>query len=135
MHAKETYEQGGARTTFPLFGPDKNHPRDQNTWHRFPKLDMHKFEGSYPTGWVSQMEKYFHLHNIIDPKTKLKVRVIYLNVECFRWWQWHLKSIGGRPVGWTYFSKSLCARFNWESHFLGWIPKLKQRESLRPLNS
>ena len=32
--------------------------------HRGPKLDMHKFDGTDPIGWVSQMEHFFFLHNI-----------------------------------------------------------------------
>jgi hypothetical protein len=43
--------------------------------HRFPKMDMHMFDGSGPTGWVSQMDHYFALHNIKDDLTKIWVGV------------------------------------------------------------
>ena len=125
MYVEETFEQGGACTTPSLFGPDKNPPWDQNTQNHFPKLDMHKFEGFDLAGWVSQMEHYFQLYNFTDPKTKLKVGVLYLDVECFRWWQWHMRSIGGRPIDWTCFSKALCAHFDQESDFLACLTKLK----------
>lgn len=86
MPLEETSKQGGARTTFSLFGQDKNPPQDQHTWQRFLKLDMHQFEGSDPMGWVFQMEQYFKLHNITNPVLKVKIGVLYLDVERFRWW-------------------------------------------------
>jgi hypothetical protein len=36
---------------------------------------MHKFDGSDLTGWVSQMEHYFSLHDIQDDETKIHVGV------------------------------------------------------------
>jgi hypothetical protein len=42
---------------------------------------MHKFDGSNPTKLVSQMEKYFSLHDIGDDETKLHVGVLYLDQE------------------------------------------------------
>jgi hypothetical protein len=54
-----------------------------HSWNKVPKVDMHKFDGSNPTGWVSQMEQYFSLQNIWDDETKLHVGVLYLDQE---WW-------------------------------------------------
>ena len=51
-------------------------------WHRFPKVDFNKFDGSNPTGWVTQMECYFSLHGITDDLMKLCVGVLYLDPEC-----------------------------------------------------
>jgi hypothetical protein len=31
---------------------------------RLPRVDVNKFDGSDPTGWVTQMEHYFSLHGI-----------------------------------------------------------------------
>jgi hypothetical protein len=42
---------------------------------------MNKFDGLDPLGWVTQMEHYFSLHGIIDDLHKLKVGVLYLDVE------------------------------------------------------
>jgi hypothetical protein len=44
-----------------------------NSWNKFPKVEMHKFDGSDPAGWVSQMEHYLSLHDIQDDETKLHV--------------------------------------------------------------
>jgi hypothetical protein len=49
-----------------------------HSWNKVPKVDMHKFDGSNPVEWVSQMEQYFALHNIWDDETKLHVGVLYL---------------------------------------------------------
>ena len=38
---------------------------DNNIWHHFPKVDIDKFDGSNPLGWVTEMEHYFALHRII----------------------------------------------------------------------
>ena len=44
---------------------------------------MHKFDGSDPAGWVSQMEHYFSLHDIRYDESKLHVGFMYLDQE--RW--------------------------------------------------
>jgi hypothetical protein len=36
-----------------------------------PWVDVTKFDGSDPTGWVTQMEHYFSLYNITDDLAKL----------------------------------------------------------------
>jgi len=51
------------------------------SWNKVLELDMHKFDGSNPIDWVSQMEQYFSLHDIRDDETKLHVGVLYLDQE------------------------------------------------------
>jgi hypothetical protein len=100
-----------------------------HSWNKVPKVDMHKFDGSNPAGWVSQMEQYFSLHNIWDDETKLHVGVLYLDQEQWQWWQWHKKCYPGIPT-WNMFTKAVCARFDRESHFLGRLTKLRQTGSV-----
>ena len=38
---------------------------------RLPRVDVTKFDGSDPTGWVTQMEHYFSLYNITNDLAKL----------------------------------------------------------------
>jgi hypothetical protein len=38
-----------------------------------PKVDVNKFDGFDPTGWVTQMEHYFLLHGITNDLMKLCV--------------------------------------------------------------
>ena len=46
---------------------------------RLPQVDVTKFDGSNPTGWVTQMEHYFSLYNIIDDLAKLCYGVLHLD--------------------------------------------------------
>jgi hypothetical protein len=48
---------------------------------RLPWVDVTKFEGSDPTGWVTQMEHYFSLYNITDDLAKLRYGVLHLDQE------------------------------------------------------
>ena len=56
MDFEETSDQGGTKPPFSFSIPENNPPQDHSTWHRFPKLDMHKFDGFDPIGWISLME-------------------------------------------------------------------------------
>jgi hypothetical protein len=100
-----------------------------NSWNKLPKVEMHKFDGSDPAGWVSQLEHYFSLHNIQDDETKLHVGILYLDQERWQWWQWHKKCYPGHPT-WNMFTKVVCACFDRESHYLGCLTKLKQTGSV-----
>jgi hypothetical protein len=53
-----------------------------------PQVDVTKYDGSYPTGWVTQMEHYFSLYGIIDDLAKLRYGVLHLDQERSQWWQW-----------------------------------------------
>jgi hypothetical protein len=46
-----------------------------------PRVEVKKFDGSNPTGWVTQMEHYFSLHNITDELVKFHYNVFYLDPE------------------------------------------------------
>jgi hypothetical protein len=37
-----------------------------------PRIEVNKFDGIDPTGWVTQMEYYFSLHDITDDLAKLR---------------------------------------------------------------
>ena len=90
-----------------------------------PKLDMQKFDGIDPEGWVSQMEHFFCLHSISTAKDKYQVALVYLDVEQWQWWQWHKQCIEGH-IEWSAFSKALCACFDRERNYLGRLTKLLQ---------
>jgi hypothetical protein len=48
---------------------------------RLPRVDVTKFDGSDPTGWVTQMEHYFSLYNITDDLAKLWYGVLHIDQE------------------------------------------------------
>ena len=72
---------------------------DTHQGHRGPKLDMHKFDGTNPTRWASQMEHFFYLYNICTDIDKYQVALLYLDVEHWQWWQWHKQCMGGHLIG------------------------------------
>jgi hypothetical protein len=67
---------------------------------RLPWVDVTKFDGSNPIGWVTQMEHYFSLYNITDDLAKLRYGVLHLDQEHWQWWQWRKTSRQGY-IAWT----------------------------------
>jgi hypothetical protein len=73
-----------------------------NSLHRdphLPRVEVNKFDGSDPTGWVTQMEHYFSLHGITDELDFFRYGVLYLDPECGKWWKWHRKTHKGMLLG------------------------------------
>jgi hypothetical protein len=77
---------------------------DNNIWHCFPKVYLNKFDGSDPSGWVTQMEHDFSLQGITNDMMKLTEEVLYSNMEQWKWWEWHKKSYAGY-ITWSQFVK------------------------------
>jgi hypothetical protein len=92
---------------------------------RLPRVDVTKFDGSDPTGWVTQMEHYFSLYNITDDLAKLRYGVLHLDQERWQWWQWRKTSRQGY-IAWTQFVTELYERFDTDTNHLGCLTKLKQ---------
>jgi hypothetical protein len=92
---------------------------------RLPWVDVTKFDGSDPTGWVTQMEHYFSLYNITDDLAKLRYGVLHLDQERWQWWQWRKTSRQGY-IAWTQFVVELYERFDTDTNHLGRLTKLKQ---------
>jgi hypothetical protein len=88
-------------------------------------VDVTKFDGSDPTGWVTQMEHYFSLYNITDDLAKLQYGVLHLDQERWQWWQWRKNSRQGY-IAWTQFVAELYERFDIDTNHLGSLTKLKQ---------
>jgi hypothetical protein len=85
-------------------------------------VDVTKFDGSDPTGWVTQMEYYFSLYGITDDLAKLRYGVLHLDQER---WQWRKTSCQGY-IAWTHFVADLYERFDTDTNHLGHLTKLKQ---------
>jgi hypothetical protein len=92
---------------------------------RLPRVDVTKFDGSDPTGWVTQMEHYFSLYNITDDLAKLRYGVLHLDQERWQWWQWRKTSRQGY-IAWTQFVVELYECFDIDTNHLGRLKKLKQ---------
>jgi hypothetical protein len=87
-----------------------------------PRVDVTKFYGSDPIGWVTQMEHYFSLYNITDDLAKLRYSVLHLDQEH---WQWRKTSRQGY-ISWTQFVAELYECFDIDTNHLGYLTKLKQ---------
>jgi hypothetical protein len=99
-----------------------------NSFHREPHLpyvEVNKFDGSNPICWVTQMEHYFSLHGITNELAKLRYDVLYLDPECWQWWQWRKNSRHGY-ISWIPFVFELYAHFDIDTHYIGQLTKLKQ---------
>jgi hypothetical protein len=92
---------------------------------RLPRVDVTKFDGLDPTGWVTQMEHYFSLYNITDDLAKLRYGVLHLDQERWQWWQWRKTSRQGY-IAWTQFVTELYECFDTDTNHLGHLTKLKQ---------
>ena len=75
------------------------------------------------------MEHYFVLHGIIDDMIKLRVGVLYLDLEIWKWWECHKKCYA-RHIAWSQFVKSTHAHFEEENFYLGKLTKLRQTGSV-----
>jgi hypothetical protein len=92
---------------------------------RLPLVDVTKFDGLDPTGWVTQMEHYFSLYGIIDDLVKLLYGVLHLDQERWQCWQWRKNSRQGY-IAWTQFVIELYEHFDIDTNHLGRLKKLKQ---------
>jgi hypothetical protein len=92
---------------------------------RLPWVDLTKFYGSDPTGWVTQMEHYFSLYGIIDDLAKLQYGFLHIDQEHYQWWQWRKTSHQGY-IAWTQFVTELYECFDMDTNHLGHLKKLKQ---------
>jgi hypothetical protein len=90
-----------------------------------PRVDVNKFDGSDPTGWVTQMEHYFSLYGITDELAKLRYGVLHLDQERWQWWQWRKNARQGY-VAWTQFVAEIYECFDTDTNHLGRLTKLKQ---------
>ena len=88
-HREETSTIENDPLSFGLFTSPPHTTRDTCHGPRGPKLDMQKFDGTNPVGWVSQMKHLFFLHNICTVDDKYQIALLYLDAKRWQWWQWH----------------------------------------------
>jgi hypothetical protein len=85
-------------------------------------VDVTKFDGTDPIGWVTQMEHYFSLYGITYDLAKLQYGFLHLDQEL---WQWRKTSRQGY-IAWTHFVAELYEHFDTDTNHLGHLTKLKQ---------
>jgi uncharacterized membrane protein YkgB len=63
------------------------------------------------------MENYVSLQGITDEMMKLRVGVLYLDPEGWKWWEWHKKSYA-YYISWSPFFKFVYGCFKKDTHYL-----------------
>jgi hypothetical protein len=101
------------------------HPNHFHRDLRLSHVDVTKFDGSDPTGWVTQMKQYFSLYGIKYELAKIWYGVLHLDQECWKWWQWRKNAHQGY-VAWTQFVADIYECFDTDINHLGHLTKLKQ---------
>jgi len=51
------------------------------------KLDIPRFDGSNPLGWIFKITQYFKLHNISEDQ-RLRIASFSMEGEALSWFQW-----------------------------------------------
>jgi hypothetical protein len=90
-----------------------------------PRVEVNKFDGLDPIGWVTQMEHYFSLHGITNDLSKIHYGVLCMDPECWKWWQSSRKTCQGYVV-WTQFVVEIFECFDTDTYYLVYLTKLKQ---------
>jgi hypothetical protein len=88
-------------------------------------VDVTKFDGSDPVGWITQMEHYFCLYSITYDLAKFRYGVLHLDQERWQWWQWRKTSCQGY-IAWTHFVVEIYECFDTNTNHLGHLTELKQ---------
>jgi hypothetical protein len=121
----------------PLFDPT-SHTEDETSSHshnfqhhhfqhdlHLPWVDVTKFDGLDPTGWVTQMEHYFSLYDITYDLAKLRYGVLHIDQERWKWWKWRKTSCQGY-IAWTHFLAEIYEFFDIDTNHLGHLTNLKK---------
>jgi hypothetical protein len=84
LSSSTPYNPEGPESSQSTYFPSNQFQQDL----RPPRVDVNKFDGSDPTGWVTQMEHYFALYDITNELAKFWYGVLHLDSERWQWWQW-----------------------------------------------
>jgi len=72
------------------------------------KLDIPKFDGSNPLGWLFKINQFFEFHHTPDDQ-RIKMASFYMEGEALTWYQWMHSN--GQLISWPIFIQSLELRF------------------------
>lgn len=72
------------------------------------KIDVPRFDGGDPQGWVFKIQQYFDYHQVVEDQ-RLKVAPFYFDGKALAWYQWMLRS--NQITSWNGFLRSIQVRF------------------------
>ncbi|XP_026383595.1 uncharacterized protein LOC113279101 [Papaver somniferum] len=111
------------------FGSDIGHRSGllltSGNFHRQPKLDFPRFDGSNPRAWIRKCERYFYLSSIDNTK-KVDIVSIHLDDKADAWFLDYQE--GKSFIDWSPFAYDVCCRFEDVSYdnYVGSFNKLSQ---------
>lgn len=77
----ETYNLGKEQPSYGFLNSQNDILGDTHQGICGPQLDMHKFDGIDPIGWILQVEHFLFLHHINSNTKKYQVALLYLDAE------------------------------------------------------
>jgi len=72
------------------------------------KLDIPRFDGSDPLGWIFKINQFFEFHNTPEDQ-RIRMASFYMEGEALTWYQWMHSN--GQLLSWPMFIQSLELRF------------------------
>ena len=72
------------------------------------RIDVPRFEGGDPQGWIFKIQQYFDFHNAVEDQ-RLQIAPLYFDRKALAWYQWCQKNT--KIESWTAFLKYLQVRF------------------------
>jgi len=72
------------------------------------KLDITRFNGEEPLGWIFKVNQFFDYHRTINEQW-LRISLLYMEGEALRWYQWMHSN--GQLSSWAAFLQSMELQF------------------------
>ncbi|XP_028212786.1 uncharacterized protein LOC114395257 [Glycine soja] len=94
------------------------------------KLEVSRFDGSDPTGWIFKITQFFEYHSTPDQE-RLTIASFYMEGAALAWFQWMHRN--GQLTSWPAFLHALHTRFSSSTYKdpTGLLCKLTQRSSVQ----
>jgi hypothetical protein len=99
VESLENRSPGNPPHTPPPFPPPVPPPGDQPHRHIL-KLDVPRFNGADPHGWIFKITQFFAYHNTPEEE-RITVASFYLDGAALAWYQWMYRN--GQIVSWDQF--------------------------------
>lgn len=72
------------------------------------KLEVPRFDGANPLGWIFKITQYFEYHGTLD-RDRLTIALFYMEGRALAWYQW--MSSNAQFTSWSAFLQALQTRF------------------------
>ena len=107
----ELQQQRGQRSSSPIMvnPADQEGLRGEQSVNMKPmRIDVPRYEGGDPQGWIFKIQQYFDFHNATEVQ-RLQIAPLYFDGKALAWYQWCQKNT--KIDSWDGFLKALQVRF------------------------